>query len=72
MTTLKIFAPVLIADGVFGLVYEGFSYTKESHTTKVGSLEISLQEKERVNIPVGAGAGAIVAGAVLLLVGRKA
>jgi hypothetical protein len=71
MMTTKIFALILIAAGILGLAYGTFSYTKESHEAKVGSLEITVKEKERVNIPVWAGAGAIAAGAILLLVGQK-
>jgi hypothetical protein len=71
MTTTKIFALILIAAGTLGLAYGTFSYTKESHEAKLGSLEITVKEKERVNIPVWAGTGAIAAGTILLLVGRR-
>jgi len=52
-------------------VYGSFSYTKETHEAKIGPLELSVKEKETVNIPVWAGVGAIVVGAVLLLVPLK-
>jgi hypothetical protein len=68
MNALKILGIVLIAAGVLGLVYRGFTYTKETHEAKLGPLELQLKEKETVNVPVWAGAGAIVIGAVLLLV----
>ena len=71
MSVLKIVAILLIAAGIIGLVYGGITYTKTTHDTKVGPLEFSIKDKETVNIPVWAGVGAIVVGAVLLLVRTK-
>jgi len=71
MNALKIVALVLIIGGTLGLAYGSFSYTKETHDIKMGPLEMSVQEKETVNVPVWAGAGAIIAGVLLLVVGGK-
>jgi len=71
MGALKIVGIVLIAAGILGLVYGGFSYTKETHEAKIGSLELSMKDKETVNVPVWAGVGAIVVGGLLLLVPKK-
>ena len=71
MNAVKIAAIVLIAVGVLGLVYGSFSYTKETHEARLGSIELSVKDKETVNVPVWAGVGAIVIGAALLLVGSK-
>jgi hypothetical protein len=71
MNAVKVAAIVLIVAGVLGLVYGSFSYTKETHQAKLGSLELSVKDKERVNVPVWAGVGVIVIGGVLLLVGSK-
>ena len=68
---LKIVAIVLIVAGVIGLVYGGFTYTRTTHEAKLGPLELSVEDKETVNVPVWAGVVAIVAGGALLLVGRK-
>jgi hypothetical protein len=68
MGALRILAVVLIALGILSLAYGSFSYTKATHDVKLGPLELSLKEKETVNVPVWVGAGAVVAGAVLLLV----
>jgi hypothetical protein len=62
---------ILIAAGVLGLIYHRFSYTKESHEAKIGSLELSVQHKENVDVPDWLGVGAIVAGAALLLIGGR-
>ena len=62
---------MLIAAGVLGLVYGGFSFTRETHEAKLGPIELSVKEKQSVNIPVWAGVGAVAIGAVLLLLGGK-
>jgi multidrug transporter EmrE-like cation transporter len=71
MSAIKIAAIVLIVAGILGLAYGKFSYTKETHEAKIGSLELSMKDKETVNIPVWAGVGAIVIGGILLLVPTK-
>ena len=71
MNAVKLVAIVLIAGGVFGLLYGGFSYTKDTSQLKIGPLELSVKEKETVNIPVWAGVGAIVIGGLLLVMGNK-
>jgi multidrug transporter EmrE-like cation transporter len=71
MSSTKIVAIVLIIAGVLGLAYGKFSYTKETHEAKVGPLEMSVKDKETVNVPVWAGVGAIVIGAGLLLAGGR-
>jgi hypothetical protein len=71
MNALKIAAVVLIAAGVLGLVYGSFSYTKDTHEAKLGPLELSVKDKQTVNVPVWAGVGAIVIGGALLLVGGR-
>jgi hypothetical protein len=71
MSAVKILAIALIAAGTVGLVYGKFSYTKETHEAKIGSLELSVKDKETVNVPVWAGVGSIVIGGLLLLVPKK-
>ena len=71
MNPVKIAAIVLIVAGVLGLAYGSFSWTKETHQAKLGPIELSVKERESVNVPVWAGVGAIVIGGVLLLLGSK-
>jgi len=72
VSAIKIVAILLILAGILGLVYGGITYTKTTHEAKVGPLELSVKDKETVNIPVWAGVVAIVAGGALLLVrGRE-
>lgn len=67
MNGIKIFAIVLIVAGGLGLLYGGFSYTRNTHEAKVGPIIMSVTEKETVNIPIWAGIAAIAAGAFLLI-----
>jgi multidrug transporter EmrE-like cation transporter len=71
MDTLKAIAIALIVAGGLGLAYGSFSYTKETHDVKLGPIELSVKDKETVNIPVWAGVGAIVAGVLLLGFGGR-
>ena len=71
MSPTKIAAIILIVAGVLGLAYGKFTYTKETHDAKIGPIEMSVKDKETVNIPVWAGVGAIVIGAGLLLAGGR-
>lgn len=66
MKTYTVVAIVLIVAGVLALVYGRFSYTSGAETAKLGPIELTVTEKETVNIPDWAGAGLIVAGAAML------
>jgi len=71
MKPLKIFAFLLIVVGALALAYGGFTYTKTTHDAKIGPFELSIKDKETVNIPIWAGVGAIVVGGGLLLLRPK-
>ena len=72
MSVRKLIAIVLIVAGVVGLIYQQFSFTKETAQAKIGPLELSIKEKETVNVPLWVSLGAIGVGVVLLVVsGRR-
>jgi len=71
MNALKVAGIALIAAGILALVYGGFTYTKETHEAKIGPIELSIKDKETVNVPVWAGVGAIVIGGALLVFGGR-
>lgn len=71
MNTAKTVAIILIVGGVLALLYGGFSYTKDTTAVKVGPIELSVKEKQSVNIPIWAGVAAVVAGGLLLVIGSK-
>jgi len=64
-------ALLLIVAGILASIFGGFTYTKDTHDTKIGPIEMSLKQKETVNVPLWAGLSAIGLGAVLLLVGSR-
>jgi hypothetical protein len=66
MNSAKMFAIVLIVLGVLGLAYGSFTYTKETHSAKIGPIELSVKDKETINFPVWISVGAIAAGMILL------
>ncbi|WP_312565869.1 hypothetical protein [Comamonas sp.] len=67
----KLIGIVLVVLGALGLIYGGFSYTKEETAAKIGPMEIKVAQQENVNIPLWVGIGAIVIGGALLVMGRK-
>lgn len=71
MDAVRVIAIVLIIAGALGLAYQQFSFTKETHQAKIGPLELSVKEKETVNVPLWVSLGAIGVGVVLLVTGRK-
>lgn len=71
MNGIRMLAVALIVAGALGLVYGGFSYTKETEVAKVGPIELNVKETKSVNVPMWAGIGLILAGAVLLVAGRR-
>jgi TRAP-type C4-dicarboxylate transport system permease small subunit len=71
MSAVKMIGLGLIAAGVLGLAYGGFTYTTETHEATIGSLELSMKDKKTINIPVWAGIGTIIAGGLLLLVPKE-
>ena len=71
MNAVRMAGIALIAAGVLALAYGSFSFTRETHEAKIGPLELSVKDKQSVQVPVWAGVGAIVIGGVLLLFGGR-
>ena len=72
MNPTKVIAIILIVAGGLGLAYGGFSYTKETTGVKLGPIELKVEEKQNVNVPVIVSGAAIALGVFLLItVGRK-
>lgn len=70
MGGLRVVGVVLLVLGLLAVAYGGFSYTKETHDAKLGPIEIQVQEKKHVNVPLWAGVVVAALGVVLLV--RKA
>ena len=71
MTPLKPVALILLALGVVGLAYGGFTYTRSTSRAQIGPIDIVTHDRERVNIPIWAGVAFVVVGAGMLLVPVK-
>ena len=71
MNASKLVGLILIVGGALALAFGGFSYTKDSSAVKIGPVELSVKQRESVNVPLWAGVAAVVAGGLLLAFGKK-
>ena len=71
MSPLRILALVLVLAGAVALAVGRFSYTRDKTELKLGPMELSVKERETVDLPVWAGIAAIVVGGVLFVLGGK-
>jgi len=71
MNVVRVVAIALIVAGTLGLIYGGFSYTDEKQVAKLGSLEFSVKDEEKVSVPVWVSVFGIAIGAGLLLFGKR-
>ena len=62
---------ILIVLGLFGLAWGGFTYTTTEKVVDIGPIHATREKNHNVPLPPIAGAIAVVAGTVLLVVGRK-
>jgi len=67
MGIARIIGILLVAGGTLGLIYGGFTYTRDTHSAKLGPLVVQLHERETVYVPVIVSAAALALGALLLL-----
>ncbi len=71
MNGLKMAGLAMIIAGALGIAYGGFSYTKDTTAVKLGPIELTVKERETINVPLWAGIGAIAIGAALFIFGGK-
>lgn len=64
-------AVIMIVLGVIGLAWGGITYVKDRDTLDLGIAEITTEEKETVPIPPIVSGLLLVAGASLLVLGRR-
>jgi hypothetical protein len=67
MTAARIAGMVLIVVGLVGILWGGFSWTREKTVVDLGPFKATTQERETIPFPPVAGAIALVAGVVLLV-----
>jgi hypothetical protein len=68
---MKTIAIILIALGVFGLAWGGFTYTTREKVVDIGPIHATRDETHNVPLPPIAGAVALIGGIMLLVAGRK-
>ena len=71
MNALKIVGIVLVLVGLGGFFTGGFSFTKDTTAAKIGPIELTVREKESVNIPQWLSLGAVALGAIVLVAGFR-
>ncbi len=71
MNPIKLVGAILVVGGILALAYGGFSYNRNSTVVKVGSLELTAQERHTVNVPLWAGIAAVAAGVLLFAAGGR-
>lgn len=68
---MRILGVILIVIGVLGLAWGGITYVKDRDSLDLGIAEITVEDKETIPIPPIVGVIALVAGAALLIGGRR-
>ena len=71
MNALRLTGAIMIVLGLAGFFTGGFSFTKETTQAKLGPLELTVKDKETVNVPQWLSLGAIALGAVVLVLGFR-
>jgi hypothetical protein len=68
MTMLGILLAVL---GIFALVYQGFSYTRQEKVIDVGPIHATKDDTQHIPLPPIVGGLALLGGVALLVMGAK-
>ena len=71
MNAMRIVGVLLLVVGLAGFLTGGFSFTNDTTQAKLGPLELTVKEKESVNIPQWMSLGAMVLGGVVLVLGFR-
>ena len=67
----RVLGVILIALGLFGLAWGGFSYTTREKVVDIGPIHATRDQTHNVPLPPIAGAVSLIAGVVLLFASRK-
>lgn len=71
MNAMRIVGVLLLVLGLAGFLTGGFNVTKDTTQAKLGPLELTIKEKETVNIPQWMSLGAMVLGGMVLVLGFR-
>jgi hypothetical protein len=67
----KTFGIILIALGLFGLAWGGFTYMTREKVVDIGPIHATRDKTHHVPLPPIAGAVALIGGILILVAGRK-
>ena len=62
---------LLIILGIAALVYQGFSYTKQEKIAQIGNVQVTADTQKTIYFSPILGGLSLVAGVVLVLIGRR-
>jgi len=68
---MKILGIILIVAGIVMFLVTGISYTTEETVIDAGPIEVNAENEESLNWPPYAGGIAVIAGFVLVAIGKK-
>ncbi len=61
---------ILIVLGVISFAYQGITYTSQEKVAEIGTLKITADQQKTISLPPIFGGAALVAGVILVVVGR--
>lgn len=71
MNIITIIGVILIVIGVVGLIYGGITYTSSKEVVDMGPMHLQIDQERQIPLSPIAGAVAVAAGVILILVGRR-
>ena len=71
MKIVTIIGILLVALGVFGLIYGGLSYTSSRNAINMGDMHVQIDETRHIPLSPIAGALAVLAGVILIIYDRR-
>ena len=71
MNTLTIIGIILVVLGLVGLIYGGITYTSNKNVIDMGSVHLQVNEQRQIPFSPIAGALAVAAGVIMIIVGRR-
>jgi hypothetical protein len=71
MKSITMLGVLLAVVGIFALVYQGVSFTRQKNILDVGPIHATRDDTERIPLPPIVGGLALLGGAALLIIGAK-
>jgi uncharacterized membrane protein len=71
MKTISMLGILLAVLGIFALVYQGFSYTRQENVIDVGPIHATRDDTEHIPLPPIVGGLALLGGVALLVMGAR-